>query len=72
MSHSEQVINSFLHVPNSRPVLVFDSVKHAAAFIKAYKGAETYDLNSKYVYLPTPHGLDMAMTSKNGKMAYCK
>jgi hypothetical protein len=66
-SLADQVTNAFLYIEDTRPVLVFDTADHAAAFIKAYgsKDAETY-ADPTHVFLRKPHGVELACAGHNG------
>jgi hypothetical protein len=66
MSQADQVINSFLYIEDTRPVLIFDTKEHAAEFSRAYGGdAETY-ADPTHVFLRKPHGLELACSGTNG------
>jgi hypothetical protein len=69
MSPSNKVIQSFLYVPDKRPVVVFDTPEDALAFEKGFKGAEIYS-NKQYAFLPTPLGLELVRGGSNGETAY--
>jgi hypothetical protein len=69
MSAAEQVTQAFLHVPDKRPVLVFEHEDSAAAFAKQYPGAEIYS-HKTHVFLPTPFGLELVLGGPDGKTAF--
>jgi hypothetical protein len=71
MAPSDKVIRSFLYVPDKRVVLVLEDAKDALEASKSIKGAEIY-ANNQYVFLPTPHGLELVRGAKHGETAYGK
>lgn len=70
MRNTEKVTQSYLYVPEKRPVLVFEDEDDAGDFQKRVPEAETYAGHKKHVFLPTPHGLESVRGGQDGKTAY--
>jgi len=66
MAQHEKILLSFIYIADTRPVLIFEDAKDAAAFAKGFKGAEIY-AEPHHVFLPKPHGLECVRGAKNGR-----